>query len=1111
MPCLYHSVTEQDLKDHAARACLPTLEDSLQRQTFLARWADRTIEAGWLLALVFTPYFFNLLTARHFEPDKAMVLRAIVLVMLSAWGIKTIEQVSMLREQPRWGSWWRAPLAIPALVFAGVFVLATLTSVQPSTSWWGSYQRGQGTYTNLSYMALFALIVGNLRSREQLQRLLTTVILTGVSVSTYGIVQHFGLDPLPWKGNVITRISSTMGNSIFVAAYLIMVVPWVLYRLTLAIARYRAAPQGDRATDWSWLGFMALLLVGQQALFLGILKFLAGVRPVNGDFRYWWVLPVALVVVTGTFTLISAAHTLQPNKKLLGTLLGGLSLWSLLLVMVYTASGSAQTVDSNNPLLRDWWLWTLIGVVAIGGFLVVSFFLPRRSLAETRTFVLGQIIGNGCALTVMLLAIFFSQSRGPWIGGMIGIGLFVLLLLLRLIWTGQQAGWSSLGRLRAALWTTVGVGVLAAGLLITFNLSDAPIFERLRNVQYIGRLGRLLETDDGTGRVRTLIWFGDDRGGGAVGLLQSNWLRTLTIGHGPETMFTTFNPFYPPELARYEARGASPDRSHQAWLDELVTKGALGLLSYFFLFGSAFWLAWKQMRRSSDLQFQVLAIAALATIAAHFFEVLVGIPIVSTLTMLWITFGVLVVGGLLAGLYTIDGQAVASVEQPSAEIVEAAPTEATERGKARSRGANQQRGKRAAAGGRPVGTGGVTTQGGLGFRWTYPLLLIAALLLGWFWNLRNNYADMFLNQAQSFTPRGLQDEAFGYLKLLRAVESDPSEDYYYLQLGSSLLKMAYPYKLSSQQSFDGSTAPRNNQQLQDLFEPRGGEEEQRVIELLRKNSTEQLLHYAELVLQRAFQLNPGNKDHPANLGRLHSLWARRVNGGAEHFQRAIEWFEVAHRIAPNDAVIINELATNLALSGKTAEAEARFKESIALDPSFPETYARLGEIYRANGRLAEAAEQFVQAVKRNRTILETDTRQLNPLLNAIERDPQAIAALRAAFEEQKQRYDQQMQQAQAAGRDFRPDSRFLSQLARVRAASGDAQGMREIFDGLVQTEPQNVMYRQQYTLALSDTRQFDAALQQAEQALTLAQQQQLSREATDLQALIDMMRAKAGG
>lgn len=1107
----------------------------MQRETVLIRWADRIIEGGWLLALVFTPYFFSLLTARHFEPDKAMALRTIVLLMLAAWGIKVVEQIFVLRERPNWQSWWRAPLAVPALVFAGVFVISTLTSERPLVSWWGSYQRSQGTYTNLSYIALFALIVGNLRTREQLERIITTIILTGVSVSLYGFVQHLGLDPLPWKGNVITRISSTMGNSIFVAAYLIMVVPWTFYRIVTAYADYRSAPRGDSATDWSWLGFFALLLIGQQALLLGVLKFMAGVRPANGDFRYWWVFPVVLIVLTGSFALVGAATSVQPNRKLSSIVLGGLGGWALVLLLVFAASSSTQLVDTSNSRVSDWWLWLVIGLVGVAGFLIAGFFLPRRSEPTTRIFALGRLIGHSAALVLILMAIFFSQSRGPWIGGMVGIGLFVVLLLLRLIWTGRQQSWSSLGRLRAALWSTLGLGALLAVLLIVFNVSDAPVFERLREVQYIGRLGRLLETDDGTGRVRTLIWFGDEQGGGSVGLLRANLLRTLTFGHGPETMFTAFNPFYPPELARYEARGASPDRAHQAWLDELITKGALGLLSYFFLFGSAAALAVRQMRRSTELAFQVLAIAALATIAAHFFEVLVGIPIISTLTMLWTALAILVVSGLLEGLTTRAGTVssdetviAGSAARPAQDVpafpsgtqliaAAATPTSSGNPQPANNRGRGRdvagRRSMRAGAAqrsaGRPVAATVVVPQSSA-LRWAYPLLLLLVLWLGWSWNLRNSYADMFLNQAQSFTPRDLNEEAFAFQKLLRAVEVDPQEDYYYLQLGNGLLRLIYPYKLASQTTFDATTAPRPDQRVEDIFEPRN-DEDQRVVRLVRDNSTEQLLDYARLVLERAFALNPYNKDHPANLGRLYSLWARQARGGPAYLDRAAESFETARRIAPNDAAILNELASTLVYQGKLDEAEARFKESIALDPRFAETYARLGELYRQDGRIAEAGAQFAEAVTRNRAVLEDNARALGPILTMLQSDPQALTAVREAYEQQKQRYDQQRAQAEAEGRAPVSDARFLSQLGRVRAAAGDQQGLRSAYDELLRLAPDNVSYHQQYSLVLSDTQQFAAAIEQAQAALTLAQQQQLERQAGELQQLIEVLRTKAGG
>ena len=130
------------------------------------------------------------------------------------------------------------------------------------------------------------------------------------------MIQHFGLDPLPWKGDVITRISSTMGNSIFVAAYLIMVVPFVLYRLTTGITGYPHARRAQRRARAPWTGPGAAL--GRCCCWRS--------RPccsasssswsrcgrVNGDFRYWWVFPLGLVVVAGTFALISRRRPCGP-------------------------------------------------------------------------------------------------------------------------------------------------------------------------------------------------------------------------------------------------------------------------------------------------------------------------------------------------------------------------------------------------------------------------------------------------------------------------------------------------------------------------------------------------------------------------------------------------------------------------------------------------------------------------------------------------------------------------------------------------------------------------------------------------------------------------------
>jgi O-antigen ligase/tetratricopeptide (TPR) repeat protein len=410
------------------------------------------MEAGWLAAVIVVPVFFNVYSSRIFEPDKITLLRTLALVILAAWLIKLFEEGGARWErvdggESRWKALLRVPLIAPTLALALVYLIATVISVTPRVSLWGSYQRLQGTYSTFAYLVVFAAMVANLRSRAQVERLIGAAILASLPVSLYGVVQHFGIDPIPWGGDVTSRVAANMGNSIFVSAYLIMVFPLA-----------------------------------------------------------------ALRIVESFEALLTDRGRLGPNF--------------------------ARST----------------GYVFIGA--------------------------------LQLIAIYFSGSRGPWLGW--GVSLIFIYLGLSLVWRAR--------------WLTISgvVLVIAASVfLLVLNIPGGPL-ESLRATPEFGRLGRLLDAESRTGRVRTLIWEG------AAELVSPhqpleypdghkdtfNFLRPL-IGYGPESMYVAYNPFYPPELTQVERRNASPDRSHNETWDSLVITGVLGLAAYLFLFGSVLYYGFK--------------------------------------------------------------------------------------------------------------------------------------------------------------------------------------------------------------------------------------------------------------------------------------------------------------------------------------------------------------------------------------------------------------------------------------------------------------------------------------------------------------------------------------
>ncbi|MFN3705621.1 MAG: hypothetical protein ACK4WM_06485 [Thermoflexales bacterium] len=585
----------------------------------LSLWCDYLLEAGWLAALIVVPLFFNIYSSRVFEPDKLTTLRSIALFMALVWLVKWIEErLNPLRER---AITWRTPLALPTLLTVVIYMVSTALSVAPRTSLLGSYQRLQGTYTTLAYVVIFFAMLQSLRRRDQVERLVTLVLLTSLPISIYGLLQRLQLDPLPWGGDTTERVASNMGNSIFVAAYLVMTFYLNLYRII---------------------------------------------------------------------------------------------------------EGLLAVLRSEQPRWRD--------VLGVALYIVIALFN---------------------ALVVLVLA----GSRGPQLGFLGGM-LFFLLLGVQLV---------RRRRLRLALTSgSIILGLLGLAFLIFLNVTRPdPAFAWLRSFPLFNRLSTVLTLSEGTNAVRVLIWEGAARLVLPHEPIQQpdgapdpfNAIRPL-VGYGPESMYVAYNRFYPPRLAWFEARNASPDRSHNETWDSLVITGLLGFLVYMFLFGSAFhysfrwvgliasrfesWLfiglwilgaavggsamialgnlelfgvgvaagtvflglalflfvsALINARRKDEsdvpvplsLRDQLLLIAIISTIVAHFVEIHTGIAIASTRTHFWALLGVMVaVGANRIGEASLSAasESPATIEEaPAARASEKATTKAMTR---RQRRALQQ-------------------------------------------------------------------------------------------------------------------------------------------------------------------------------------------------------------------------------------------------------------------------------------------------------------------------------------------------------------------------------------------------------------------------------------
>jgi O-antigen ligase/tetratricopeptide (TPR) repeat protein len=130
------------------------------------------------------------------------------------------------------------------LVLMASWIISTITSVQPYSSFWGVFNRMEGLISWGYYFALFVVMVGVLRKSEDWWRVIKFAMIGMGLVIMYGLGQLLGVRVFAMAGERL-RVESTLGNPVFLGGYLASALPLALvWVFSLSSLKWRR---------WGWV------------------------------------------------------------------------------------------------------------------------------------------------------------------------------------------------------------------------------------------------------------------------------------------------------------------------------------------------------------------------------------------------------------------------------------------------------------------------------------------------------------------------------------------------------------------------------------------------------------------------------------------------------------------------------------------------------------------------------------------------------------------------------------------------------------------------------------------------------------------------------------------
>ena len=173
-------------------------------------WTN-AIEVTIIALIISTPLVFYPYLVRIFNPPKELVFNILVIIGLMLWKLKIVnkEEVKITR----------APLNFPILTFMAICALSLFWSNSPMVSL-------LELPLFLSGPMLYFIVVNNIKSEHQINRLLAILLFISSLLGIYGIFQYHGIDFSFWIRNIgRQQVFGIFGNVNYFAEYLIVPLP----------------------------------------------------------------------------------------------------------------------------------------------------------------------------------------------------------------------------------------------------------------------------------------------------------------------------------------------------------------------------------------------------------------------------------------------------------------------------------------------------------------------------------------------------------------------------------------------------------------------------------------------------------------------------------------------------------------------------------------------------------------------------------------------------------------------------------------------------------------------------------------------------------------------